>query len=77
VLMMMTISSFPRMRHSSSDKQALVDLCLANAGRGCFDSEVIAQLGVAVRCLLFLLLAGKSEDDSNEECISMKSAFLF
>ena len=59
---------------SSAEKETLLDLCLVDAKTCSVDSESIAHLGVAARCLPFLLLAGNDSedgDDSNTETISL------
>jgi hypothetical protein len=57
---------------SAADKSALLDLCLVDGRKCCCDRGGLAQLGVAVRCLPFLLLAGKDDDgdNSSKECTS-------
>ena len=56
---------------SPADKRALVDLCLIDSKIFCADKDCVAKIGVAARCLPFLLFVGKSEDDSNGECASL------
>lgn len=56
---------------SSADKNSLTDLCLDDARTCCTDTASIAELGVAVRCLPFLVLAGVSDEDSDHECTTL------
>ena len=52
----------------SEDKKTLIELCLLNIsdGQTQIDRETIARLGVGVRCLPFLLLAGNKPDGDSK-----------